>query len=311
LKNISRFLLISTFALGFSISFAQSANAETATEIMTKACKGFENYNSGELKAYVSIDEEEDGQKIQENFVIDIKVKRPNKFFANVQGDRVGSIYFDGEKISAVDLKTNFYAQTHIKGNFKELLEATEANNIPTPMLDFLERENCLESLSKVSSGKVLGQLTLNGEPVQHLMFRNEADQIDWQAWVKTSDARYSLKKIVITSTYIPEQPQYQFTILSESLDTKIEDQEFDFFAHDGLTKVALLSDLDEGQMQPFYARPVARRTARRTTRRVVRRNYIRRLPAGCVYAGSVYRCGAVVYRPVIEDGVTVYIVVN
>ena len=53
--------------------------------------------------------------------------------------------------------------------------------------------------------------------------------------------------------------------------------------------------------------RNTARRTARRTTRRVNRRQSI----AGCTPYNAYYNCGGVYYRPVVENGVTVYVVVN
>lgn len=53
--------------------------------------------------------------------------------------------------------------------------------------------------------------------------------------------------------------------------------------------------------------RNTARRTARRTTRRVNRRTSI----AGCSPYNAYYNCGGVYYRPVVENGVTVYVVVN
>ncbi|PLX37720.1 MAG: hypothetical protein C0606_05440 [Hyphomicrobiales bacterium] len=49
------------------------------------------------------------------------------------------------------------------------------------------------------------------------------------------------------------------------------------------------------------------RRAVRRTTRRVVRRNSI----AGCTPWNAYWNCGGVYYRPVVEKGVTVYVVVN
>ncbi|MEO0624887.1 MAG: hypothetical protein AAFU49_21750 [Pseudomonadota bacterium] len=55
-------------------------------------------------------------------------------------------------------------------------------------------------------------------------------------------------------------------------------------------------------------SRRVARRTARRTTRR---QSYIRSLPAGCALRGAYHYCGGVYYQPVVQDGATVYIVVN
>lgn len=54
--------------------------------------------------------------------------------------------------------------------------------------------------------------------------------------------------------------------------------------------------------------RGTARRTARRTTRRVNRRTS---LPSGCVRRGAYYYCGGVYYQPLVENGTTVYIIVN
>lgn len=53
--------------------------------------------------------------------------------------------------------------------------------------------------------------------------------------------------------------------------------------------------------------RGVARRTTRRTARRVVRRTSI----AGCAHRPPYYYCAGVYYRPVVENGVTVYVEIN
>ncbi|MEL6336975.1 MAG: hypothetical protein AAFQ88_10085 [Pseudomonadota bacterium] len=55
-------------------------------------------------------------------------------------------------------------------------------------------------------------------------------------------------------------------------------------------------------------SRRVARRTARRTTRR---QSYIRSLPGGCAWRPPYHYCGGVYYSEVVQDGATVYIVVN
>lgn len=58
--------------------------------------------------------------------------------------------------------------------------------------------------------------------------------------------------------------------------------------------------------------RRASRRTARRTSRRVNRRdNYINTLPAGCVRRGAYWYCGGIYYQSVVQDGRTVYVVVN
>ncbi|KZL15546.1 hypothetical protein [Pseudovibrio sp. Ad26] len=53
--------------------------------------------------------------------------------------------------------------------------------------------------------------------------------------------------------------------------------------------------------------RNAARRTARRTSRRVNRRQDI----AGCTPYNAYYNCGGVYYQAVVENGATVYVVVN
>jgi hypothetical protein len=72
---------------------------------------------------------------------------------------------------------------------------------------------------------------------------------------------------------------------------------------------------VNEADARP--ARRMARRTSRRVTRRtVVRSNhryrvYNRRSIAGCNLYNAYYNCGGVYYRGVVQNGATVYIVVN
>jgi hypothetical protein len=55
--------------------------------------------------------------------------------------------------------------------------------------------------------------------------------------------------------------------------------------------------------------RRTARRTARRTSRRTTRR--LNTLPGGCARRSGYYYCGGVYYQPIVENGSTVYVVVN
>lgn len=54
--------------------------------------------------------------------------------------------------------------------------------------------------------------------------------------------------------------------------------------------------------------RRVARRTARRTS---ARQNYYHSLPAGCVRRNAYWYCAGVYYQPVVQNGTTVYVIVN
>ena len=59
--------------------------------------------------------------------------------------------------------------------------------------------------------------------------------------------------------------------------------------------------------LTPVSVAGVSRRTARRTTRRVAYRQSI----AGCSPYRAYYNCGGVYYAPQVQNGATVYVVVN
>ncbi len=58
------------------------------------------------------------------------------------------------------------------------------------------------------------------------------------------------------------------------------------------------------------YARAVVVAGRRPVAGAAVITGGIRVLPRGCVFGGGIYVCGAVRYRPVIQNGVTVYVVI-
>ncbi len=59
--------------------------------------------------------------------------------------------------------------------------------------------------------------------------------------------------------------------------------------------------------LTPGSVAGVSRRTSRRTARRVAYRNSV----AGCSPYRAYYNCGGVYYAPSVQNGATVYIVVN
>ena len=73
------------------------------------------------------------------------------------------------------------------------------------------------------------------------------------------------------------------------------------------LLSVGLSVSPAQAQNRRAQSRRVSRRTSRRTSRRVARRHSI----AGCSPYRAYYSCGGVYYRPIVENGTTVYIVVN
>ncbi|MGG9998795.1 hypothetical protein ACQU0X_01790 [Pseudovibrio ascidiaceicola] len=75
-------------------------------------------------------------------------------------------------------------------------------------------------------------------------------------------------------------------------------------------TGVALLFSVGKANAQNAQINQ-SRRVARRTSRRTSRRTNYRQSISGCSPYNSYYNCGGVYYRPVLQNGVTVYVVVN
>ena len=73
------------------------------------------------------------------------------------------------------------------------------------------------------------------------------------------------------------------------------------------LLSIDLTAPAAQAQNRRAQNRRISRRTSRRTSRRVARRHSI----AGCSPYSTYYNCGGVYYRPIVENGTTVYIVVN
>jgi hypothetical protein len=242
-------------ALGLGIAtlglFATLATAEEAADpydVLVKACDSYKGQKSVQLKALVSQDQivGEDSRKIQKNLVVNLKVQMPDQFLAKIEGDQLGSVIYDGKKLTVFDESTNSYAQNDLPGTLQDFLKEADRLEIPTPMLDFLVPSYCKESLDESSEIEAQDSLILNGEPVEHYSLRNTKDEIDWEVWVKKEGDRYLIKKVVITSTFIASQPQYEFTLISETLGEEISASEYEFTAPESAVKVDFLANIDD-----------------------------------------------------------------
>lgn len=230
--NLFIFLNLTTGTAFVSFAQNQTPAEETPVEIMTKACNSYKNYNQVYVKALISIDEiNENSNRVQKNSVVEIQAKLPNKFKASSQGDENFSVFYNGSTITALDTSTKFYAQVPLAGDLHDFLDATESLNQPTPALDMIVPKYCLDALSKMDQGELLGQLKINDKDVQHLAFKTNSNGagLSYQIWVDKSQDRYVIRKSIITTSYEDQQLDYEYLLISEDLTTPIFDGIFDF----------------------------------------------------------------------------------
>ncbi|MBW1817508.1 MAG: DUF2092 domain-containing protein [Deltaproteobacteria bacterium] len=178
-------------------------------------------------------------QMIQLSRSVDIFVKRPNKFRANINGDLVAQeFYYDGATITLSGKRVNFYATLDAPETLEEAMDyAINSYGLIAPGVDLIDKNSYEVLTAEVISGSYVGLSTIFGVECHHLAFRGEAT--DWQIWIENSQKSLP-KKIVYTRKLIAGAPQFT-AILSGWDETPIKDDVFTFTAPENAEKIDFL----------------------------------------------------------------------
>ena len=179
------------------------------------------------------------GQRVQAGRVIDLQVRRPNRFHAEVHSTRRNrALFYDGKSITLLNRVKNFYGTIPAPGTLDEALDvASEQFGITMPLEDLIVSDPYQNAMQKVTSGIDLGPVTVLGLPCEHLAFSR--GMIDWQVWIEDG-ARPVPRKIVITYKDEEGSPQYTAILSKWDFDTKLPDFLFNFEPPAGAAKIAV-----------------------------------------------------------------------
>jgi hypothetical protein len=143
-----------------------------------------------------------------------LTLNRPDKLhmtrtggFANVE------LTFDGKTVTLLGKNANAYAQVEEAGTVDKLVDALRKKiQKPMPAADLLMSDPHAMLMTNVQDVKDLGSGVIRGQECNHIASRS--DKADWQLWIAQGDRPYPCR-FVITSTDIPESPQYTIDIRS------------------------------------------------------------------------------------------------
>ena len=168
------------------------------------------------------------GQQVQAGRTIDLQVRRPNRLHTEVRSTRRNrSLNYDGKSITLLDRVQNFYGSIPALATLDEALDlASERFGITLPLEDIIVTDPYQSAMGKVTSGILLGPVTVLGVPCEHLAFSLE--NIDWQIWIEEG-ARPVPRKIVITYKDEEGSPQYTAILSNWDFQTKLPDFVFKF----------------------------------------------------------------------------------
>jgi hypothetical protein len=192
------------------------------------------------FQAEVEVDEvTPQGQKIQYASSFDVAVQRPDRLFANQQGDMQNrSLWFDGDRLTLLNQDLNNYLSVDTPNTLAEAVPFLEDRGVVFPLADFITGSFYQGVIANVQTGRYLGLHQVHGELCHHLAFTQ--DNIDWQIWIEDG---YEIApcKLVITYKNLPGSPQYTAYFSDWDFSPRLPDRLFRFVAPAHATEVEFL----------------------------------------------------------------------
>lgn len=180
------------------------------------------------------------GQKIQFDHAASMAVARPNRLRAERVGDLVEQVFFyDGESLTLHNPDDNYYATVAAPDTLEGMLDfARESLDIVAPAGDLVYANAFDILMQDVTSGFVVGKSIVNGVPCSHLAFRSP--HADWQIWIQEGSSPLP-RKLVITSTDVPNAPQFAVVMSDWDLAPVFDAQTFVFQPPDDARRIDFL----------------------------------------------------------------------
>jgi hypothetical protein len=143
-----------------------------------------------------------------------LTLNRPDKVHMTRTGGFANAeLTFDGKTVTLFGKKQNAYVQVDEPGTVDKLVDALRKKfQKPMPAADLLMSDPHALLMSNVTDVKDLGSGVIRGQECNHIAARS--DNADWQLWIAQGDRPYPCR-LVITSTNLPESPEYTIDIRS------------------------------------------------------------------------------------------------
>lgn len=179
------------------------------------------------------------GQLVQAGRTVELQVRRPDRFHAEVRSARRNrGLFYDGKSLTLLDRNQNFYGSIAAPATLDAALDtATERFGITVPLEDIIVSDSYQGMMGKVEAGAHLGDVKVLGVPCEHLAYSME--KVDWQIWIEQG-ARPVPRKIVITYKDEEGSPEYTAILSNWDFQTKLPDFLFAFEPPAGATKISV-----------------------------------------------------------------------
>ncbi|MGH8120555.1 MAG: DUF2092 domain-containing protein, partial [Gammaproteobacteria bacterium] len=180
------------------------------------------------------------GRKIEYSRGGDIIIDRPGRFYANVYDENEHRRIFNNGKILTIhDTNNHTYASIKVPAKIDEAIDyAREHFTVSMPLADIMVADPYKNIMERVNSGIYVGLQYAEGEFLHHLLFSNEA--VDVQLWIE--DGMYPfIRKLVITYKTLFAAPQYRAVLTEWDFNPATPDILFTFQPPEDATELEFL----------------------------------------------------------------------
>jgi len=148
------------------------------------------------------------GQKIQLGASYDALIRRPDRLYAQFQGETGDKrFWYDGKTITLYDSKHHAYGTEEAPPAIDAMLDhLTKVIGFTPPFSDLVYSDPYAVLTRNVHYGFYAGSTQVESERCHHLAFQDKT--IDWQIWIEEGTQRVP-RKLVITYKTLPGAPQF------------------------------------------------------------------------------------------------------
>lgn len=182
------------------------ADAEAALNRMGAALRAMQSFEVVSDATFETV--YEGNHKLQSLMRTTYTVQFPNRMAIDMRGDRSHRrVYYDGKRMTLVAMKAGKYVTFPVQGSVADVLAAAyEDYGIEFPLQDLFRWGGPGSDVVRPSAGFRVGDAMIGDTKVGHYAFRQPG--VDFQVWLEEG-AQALPRKMVITNTEHPSQPQY------------------------------------------------------------------------------------------------------
>jgi hypothetical protein len=210
----------------------------TSERVLLDACGYLRSANRFSVKADVSYEDIlTDGTRVEYHREANVVLERPNHLRIDSESDKGRRLFFyDGKTVTVYHPDDHVYAVFAAPSTIDAMIDAAETRGVSMPASDLLMNHPCQALGDHLQTGTYAGRHYLDGNWYHHLLLATDA--VDVQLWVTDGEAP-EIRKLVITYTTKPGEPQYRALLRDWDFDSAIDSSTFTFTPPADARKVA------------------------------------------------------------------------